>query len=139
LVQRDLTATLSGPESLLLSATGALFTWLLTFGCLGLALRASSRRPALRYLADSSYWIYLCHLPLVGLVQVDLFSVPAPAVLKFLAALAVSVGIGLASYQVMVRYTVIGLWLHGRRDRPVPAVIPKPSRTHLKRASVSCT
>jgi peptidoglycan/LPS O-acetylase OafA/YrhL len=118
LVEHDLTASLSGPQSWLLAASGALFTWLLTFGCLGLALRARHPRPAIRYLADSSYWIYLCHLPIVGIVQVDLFAFQAPAALKFAAALGISLGLGLASYQVFVRYTSIGIWLHGRRDQP---------------------
>jgi len=132
LVQRDLTGSLSAWNLLWLAVFGALFTWLLTFGCLGLALRASRPRPAIRYLADSSYWIYLCHLPLVGLVQVDLFAVPAPAVLKFLAALGVSLGLGLASYQVLVRYTTIGVWLHGRRQRPGLTLVARSRpRTHL--------
>ncbi len=133
LVERDLAGSLSITQSVVHAVLGALFTWLLTFGCLGLALRASRPRPAIRYLADSSYWIYLCHLPLVGLVQVDLFAVPAPAVLKFLAALGVSMGLGLASYQVLVRYTTIGVWLHGRRDRPGATSVssPPPRRRFL--------
>ncbi len=122
LVERDLTASLTGSQALMLAASGALFTWLLTFGCLGLALRASRPWPAIRYLADSSYWIYLCHLPVVGLVQISLFAVQVPAILKFIAALGISMGLGLASYQVLVRYTTIGVWLHGRRERSTPIV-----------------
>jgi peptidoglycan/LPS O-acetylase OafA/YrhL len=127
LVQRDLTGALSATQALLLAASGALFTWLLTFGCLGLALRASRPWPAIRYLADSSYWIYLCHLPIVGLVQVWLFAVQAPAAFKFMAALGISMAIGLASYHVMVRYTTIGVWLHGRRERGASITI-EPAR-----------
>lgn len=130
LVEQDLTASLSARASLLLAASGALFTWLLTFGCLGLALRASRPWPAVRYLADSSYWIYLCHLPVVGLVQISFYSVHAPAMLKFVAVLAISMGLGLASYQVLVRYTTIGVCLHGRRERLVPSIMEP---THLRR------
>jgi peptidoglycan/LPS O-acetylase OafA/YrhL len=118
LIHLDLASPLSGAAAWWLAATGSLFTWLLTFGFLGLALGAFDRpRPAIRYLADSSYWIYLCHLPVVGLLQVDLFSVPIPAVFKFLAVVTVSLGLGLASYQAFVRHTFIGVWLHGRRER----------------------
>jgi peptidoglycan/LPS O-acetylase OafA/YrhL len=127
LVERDLTASLTASQSLVLAASGALFTWLLTFGCLGLALRASRPWPAVRYLSDASYWIYLCHLPIVGLVQVGLFRVQTPAMVKFLAALGISVGLGLASYQVLVRYTMIGAWLHGHRERFVPNLM-RPAR-----------
>jgi len=139
LVERDLRASLTASQSFMMAATGALFTWLLTFGCLSLALRARRQRTAIRYLADSSYWIYLCHLPIVGLVQISLFAVQAPAMLKFLAALGISMGLGLASYQVLVRYTTIGIWLHGRRERPgiqVSEVSPRP-RTHFLIASLT--
>jgi len=129
LVEQDLTSSLRGLQPLLLAASGALFTWLLTFAFLALALRASRPRPAIRYLADSSYWVYLCHLPIVGLAQVDLVAVQAPSAVKFLAALGVSMGLGLASYQVLVRYTTVGVWLHGPRDRLRPtAVSPPPAR-----------
>jgi glucan biosynthesis protein C len=137
-VEQDLTNGLYSWQALALAASGALFTWLLTFGCLGLALRASRPRPAIRYLADSSYWIYLCHLPIVGLVQISLFEVPIPAIFKFLTALGISMLIGLASYQVLVRYTAIGVWLHGRRERP-HALATAPARvwprTHIEPAS----
>jgi fatty acid desaturase/peptidoglycan/LPS O-acetylase OafA/YrhL len=127
LIQRDLESSLVGPAALALAASGALFTWLVTFGFLGLALGASDHpRPVIRYLSDSSYWVYLCHLPMVGLLQVDLFLVQAPAVLKFLVVLTVTMSLGLASYQVLVRYSLLGTWLHGRRDRPRPISPPKP-------------
>jgi peptidoglycan/LPS O-acetylase OafA/YrhL len=118
LIRLDLAQTLEGPAALALAASGALFTWLVTFGLIGLALGSFDRpRPALRYFADSSYWVYLCHLPIVGLLQVDLLDVRAPAAAKFFIVLFVAMTICLASYQVMVRHTILGLWLHGRRDR----------------------
>jgi glucan biosynthesis protein C len=127
LIGRDLAAPIRGPEAWALAATGSLFTWLITFGFLGLALSAFIRpRPIIRYVADSSYWVYLCHLPIVGLVQVDLYSIPLPAAVKFLVVLAVSLAIAMSSYQVMVRYTLIGRWLHGRRERPRPSSPSSP-------------
>jgi peptidoglycan/LPS O-acetylase OafA/YrhL len=118
LINHDLVRPLGGAAALALAASGALFAWLITFGFLGLALSWFDRpRPLPRYLADSSYWVYLCHLPIVGLVQVDLFLVPMPGALKFLLVLAITMAICLASYQVMVRHTFLGTWLHGRHDR----------------------
>jgi surface polysaccharide O-acyltransferase-like enzyme len=139
LIQADLTSPLTGPSAWALAATGSLFTWLITFGFLGLALGTFHHpRPSLRYLADSSYWIYLCHLPIVGLVQVDLFPVQASAVVKFLVVLSITLGLGLASYQVFVRYTLLGVWLHGRRARPARSVpwVP-PSSPHGARARLA--
>jgi glucan biosynthesis protein C len=46
------------------SAMGALVVWLLFFGFTGLFLRYLNRpSAAVRYVVDSSYWIYLVHLP----------------------------------------------------------------------------
>jgi peptidoglycan/LPS O-acetylase OafA/YrhL len=119
-VQRDLIQPIDNVGVFLQSASGAVFSWLITFGLLGLSLGLLSRpRPILQYLADSSYWVYLCHLPIIGLLQVDLFSLKAPAALKFAVVLMTTLALCLASYQVMVRHTILGRWLHGRRDRPI--------------------
>ena len=118
LIRWDLAHALDGAAALALAVSGGLFCWLLTFGFLGLALGVFNRpQPAFRYLADSSYWVYLTHLPIVGLLQVDLHTVAAPAALKFLIVLSVTMALTLASYQVTVRYTFLGVWLHGRRNR----------------------
>jgi peptidoglycan/LPS O-acetylase OafA/YrhL len=118
LLGRDWTAPLRGPEALALAVLGALFSWLAVFGLLGIALRVYRQtHPAVRYLADSSYWIYLVHMPIVGLMQVDLFRVPGQAIWKFPLVLVGTLAIGFASYQTLVRYTPIGTSLHGRRQR----------------------
>ena len=88
-------------------------------------------RPALSYLADSSYWVYLTHLPIVGLLQVDLHTFHCTRGLKFLIVLSITMGLTLASYQVAVRYTVVGFWLHGKRDRTRFSL---PSRRHFSSA-----
>jgi len=137
LIHRDLARPLDGPAALALAASGALFAWLITFGLLGLALGSFDRpRPAFRYFADSSYWVYLCHLPIVGLLQVDLLPVPAPASLKFLIVLVVTMALCLASYQVMVRHTFLGVWLHGRRDR-TPAAAHDSARLQTPHSSLA--
>jgi peptidoglycan/LPS O-acetylase OafA/YrhL len=116
LLHHDLIRPLTWPGDFFLALAGAIFAWLITFGMLGLALGVFRQpRPALRYLADSSYWVYLCHLPLVGLLQLDLLPLAIPASFKFAAVLSVTMALCLASYQVMVRHTLLGRWLHGPR------------------------
>lgn len=119
LIRGDLVAPLSGAPAAALAATGALSSWLLTFGLLGVALGPAFARPrpAVRYLADSSYWIYLIHLPVVGLAQVALLGVPASATVKFAVVLAATIALGVASYAAIVRHTSLGTWLHGPRGR----------------------
>jgi peptidoglycan/LPS O-acetylase OafA/YrhL len=110
------------------AAAWSLFACLAMFGWLGLFIRLFSREsPALRYLADASYWIYLIHFPVVGLVQILLAQVPGPAAVKFLIVVVFAVAVGLGSYQRFVRYTFIGKVLHGARSRPVP--IPSQARS----------
>ncbi len=103
-----------------LAATLSLSAWLSLFGFLGLGLRwGNGPRPALRYLADASYWVYLCHLPLVGLIQLDLEGVDCPAGIKFVAVVALTALLALASYHTLIRYTFVGTCLHGPRRRSV--------------------
>ncbi len=97
----------------------AIWSW--SFGLIGLALRFLSREHAgIRYLADASYWIYLVHLPIVMALQVVVFRLPAPALVKWALVLLLAFPTLLLSYQWLVRYSFIGAILNGRR-RPRPA------------------
>ena len=121
---------LSGVESFASSGLAALYSWLVIFGLFGTYLRLINRSNGrIRYLADSSYWIYLWHFPVVGLIQVDLLGAPLHPVVKFATVLLLTFSLGFSSYQVMVRYTWVGRWLHGARKRPEvgePSFIPLP-------------
>jgi glucans biosynthesis protein C len=122
LLDRDFTSPLEGPAAWAMAAFGALFAWLVVFGFIGTFLRVfQESRPAIRYLADSSYWIYLVHMPIIGFIQVNLFRIPGHAVWKIPVALGLTLALGFASYQSLVRYTWLGTGLHGRRERPEAA------------------
>lgn len=122
LLGRDWASPLQGAEAWALAALGALFSWLVVFGAIGAAFRLCRRpSPALSYLADSSYWIYLIHMPILGLIQGDLFLVPGHALWKAPLVLAGTLAIGFGTYQCLVRHTAIGTGLHGRRPRTRPA------------------
>ncbi|MHC4503634.1 MAG: acyltransferase family protein [Planctomycetota bacterium] len=101
---------------LMLAAGYPLATWAWTFGLIGLAMRfLSGQNAAIRYVADSSYWVYLIHLPIVMVAQVLLFPLPLPALAKFALVLAIAFPVLLFSYQWMVRYSFLGALLNGRR------------------------
>ncbi|MBI4659181.1 MAG: acyltransferase family protein [Verrucomicrobia bacterium] len=68
-----------------------------------------------RYVADSSYWIYLAHLPLVVWLQVLVGRWPLHWTLKFPLVVAVATPILFLSYHYLVRSTFIGAQLNGRR------------------------
>jgi peptidoglycan/LPS O-acetylase OafA/YrhL len=91
----------------------------LTITSLLLGQRYMARRNAfLSFVADSSYWLYLLHLPIVIFLQTLLVPLPFPLWLKFTMVLLGTVIPCLATYVVFVRYTPVGLLLHGKRSFP---------------------
>ena len=107
-----------------INITNAVATFACLFALIGLANHYLDKsRPKLRYLADSSYWIYLAHMPIVALLValvVDAGSIgTAPA---FLFVTVATIAVTLAAYPVFVRYTPIGWILNGKRRRTRPGL-----------------
>lgn len=102
-----------------------IYAWAVSFGCMGLFRRyLPYPNSKIRYLSDASYWMYLMHLPLVIGLQSLFQGSGLPALLKFALINLIAMGLLLVTYQFLVRNTVIGLLLNGRRaDGP-----PLPSR-----------
>ena len=96
----------------------SIFVWTLSLGLIGLS-RSFLNKPSdrLRYLSDSSYWLYIAHLPIVLAGQFVMAYLPLPVWLEFGALIAVSSLVLIASYHWCVRYTWIGDLLNGRRRR----------------------
>ena len=122
----------------IVAGLGALALWLITFGVIGLFLRhAASESPRWRYVADASYWMYVVHMPVVMAFQVALAGVAIATEAKVFIVVAASTGVLVASYDLLVRSTWIGVLLNGRRyprgcfaRRERPAAVPSlaPSR-----------
>lgn len=89
----------------------ALLSWLLVTGFLGLCLRATRPRPWLRFLAGSSYWCYVTHLPLVVLLQVVLWRAALPGPIKLAVILGTTLTACLVTYRYGVRDTRLGRYL----------------------------
>jgi TM2 domain-containing membrane protein YozV len=95
-----------------------LYAWLMIFGCIGLFRHFFSEgKKWVRYLSDSSYWLYIGHLSallfLSGLVRL----LDVPSFLKFIISLILATCVLLLMYHVYVRYTWIGTMLNGKRTR----------------------
>ena len=97
----------------------ALYTWLMAFGCMGMfrALLTRENR-TIRYLSDSSYWLYLAHLPLAIVAQALISQWPVSVWIKWPLLSVVLTAFLLFTYHVFVRYTPIGTLLNGVRKRP---------------------
>lgn len=90
----------------------------MTLVCLVAGKRFMDRaNPAVRYIADSSYWVYIVHLPLVFFIQYLLLDTHWNLWIEFAISSFGTLAIGLISYAVFVRYTPIGWLLNGRRGR----------------------
>ena len=107
----------AGSEMLVIAAAvQGLASWAWVFALIGLAGKLfSGGSPAVRYTADSSYWIYILHLPLVMAVGIALAPTGLPILVKLLITWTVSMVILVLSYDLMVRSTWVGAWLNGRR------------------------
>lgn len=96
----------------------ALYPWIMTFGFIGFFHRFFSREsPMLRYISDSSYFLYLAHLPLIIAVQGIVQNWRWPAFAKFALVCFVVTGLLLFIYEHWVRYRWLGQFLNGPRSR----------------------
>jgi peptidoglycan/LPS O-acetylase OafA/YrhL len=99
----------------------AIATWTSLIALVGLADRYLNRpRPAVRYLADSAYWIYLSHLPAMVLVIAIVGAGSVGLAPQFLIVTAATLAFSLLTYPLFVRYSPIGWILNGRRTRRRP-------------------
>jgi glucans biosynthesis protein C len=97
----------------------ALETITLVAGFTGLFLKYFHAESKIwRYCSDAAYWVYLFHMGVVAALQVLFLHSAVPPALRFPIILVSAFGTSLLSYQYLVRYTVIGEYLHGKRSRP---------------------
>lgn len=94
----------------------SLCCWLFLFGITGLFIRFGSNHSAtMRYVSDSSYWVYLLHLPFTVILPGLIADWNIPAAYKFLFVVSVTTVICFVTYHYFVRSTFIGEFLNGRR------------------------
>lgn len=71
----------------------------------------------LRVLSQSSYWIYIVHLPVLFVLQYWLLDVELGLWTKFLIGSFGTLAIGMASYFLLVKWTPIGWLLNGKKKK----------------------
>jgi peptidoglycan/LPS O-acetylase OafA/YrhL len=97
-------------------------TWCWVFAFVGASVRfLSGVSPMRRYVADSSYWLYLMHLPVLVVFGVVFQATSLYWGIEYALTLAGTVAVLLLSYHTMVRFTFIGAILNGRRHPRPPA------------------
>jgi len=103
-------------RKLVFASLYGLLVWLWSFGLIGAALRFIRKEsPKIRYLADSSYWLYIIHLPILVALEAVVAKWAIPAEIKLVLVVGAGMGFMLLTYHWLVRSTWLGAWLNGRR------------------------
>jgi len=112
----------------------ALTMWSLVSLTIGV-FRKLCRRPNafVRYVADSSYWMYLIHLPVVVWLQVAVAEFAFHWSLKLAFISVITIAISLLTYDLFVRSTFLGWVLNGRRRERVMFSWVRSSIRHPQR------
>lgn len=123
IVQITSTIALTNPKSneegellgFVIATSSSCATVLFSIGLIGLFERTLQHHiRIIRWLSDSSYWIYIMHLPVVALTTFYLFRYELAPELKFLISCSITAAIGLITYKYLIRYTPVGWLLNGR-------------------------
>jgi len=103
-------------ERMLFSTVYLLGGWFWIFGLIGAGLRfVSEPSPRWRYLADSSFYIYIMHLPIVYALQAWVMLWPLRWTVKYPLVVILAFAISFITYHYGVRSTFVGQFLNGRR------------------------
>lgn len=94
----------------------AVMMWSLVSITIGVCQRLFTRSSSLvRYIADSSYWLYLIHLPVVVWLQITFAELPLHWSIKLVSISAITIFISIVLYDAIIRSTFIGAALNGKR------------------------
>jgi len=94
------------------SITAVSMTWV----CLIAGKRwLNQHNKAFRYIADSSYWIYIIHLPVLFIIQFVLLDYEWNLWLELGLCTVLTMVFGLITYALLVRWSPIGWLLNGKR------------------------
>ena len=101
--------------AIILSCTAIYF---LTIGIWGYFSKLEIKdNKILRYLTDSSYWVYLSNMPLVAMFHILFIPLQIPIYVKFIFSFIGALTLSFLTYEFLVRYTFIGGILNKRRFR----------------------
>jgi len=106
--------------------TNAMLTWSLIYLFMGLFLRYFDQPSAWSlYVSNSSYWVYLVHMPLISLGAWVLLPLPLDGTVKFLMITTFTSLTAFLSYQYLVQNSWLGAGLSGvRLQHPWPWMKP---------------
>ena len=94
----------------------SLTLWALTFAGIGVFLRVADQVSRIwRYMADSSYFVYMIHVSTFVFIQGLLYHLEIPAIPKALLCLLLTMATATLAYHLLCRHSIIGIFLNGKR------------------------
>ncbi|WP_420317274.1 acyltransferase family protein [Ekhidna sp.] len=103
-------------DDIIYGGLNTIICWCFVFGFMGLFLRYFNTHSDFgRYLSDSSYWVYLVHLPFTLIIPALIGDLNIHVGLKFALVLTGTTTLCYVTYHYMVRATFIGQFLNGRK------------------------
>ena len=101
-----------------ISLCSAIFVWFMIFGLIGCFRKLFSQiNPKVRFISDSSYWLYIAHLPLIQIIQFWVSGWSLPSFIKLIFVCITTTILLLLSYRYLIRYSPIGTMLNGKRHK----------------------
>ena len=108
-----------GKGTNLFSLCAVTFAWSMVFGLIGLFRQFfSTESKLIRYVSDSSYWLYISHLPLMMFFQALVSPWQLSPYIKCLLICSWTLIPLILMYRYSVRYTFVGTMLNGKRQQP---------------------
>ena len=108
-------------KKLLLAFLEAIIACWMTIACLVAGKKfLNIRNTLLRFLSDSSYWIYIVHLPIVFAVQYQLMDTEFSLAIKYSLSVGITLAIAILSYLILVRWTPTNWLLNSRWRKQSP-------------------
>lgn len=117
-------------ERWLLAGLFSVFAWLAATGTFGVCVKYLNRPlpVSVSYVSEASLWVYLLHVPAVGLLHVNLLSVALPVEMKFLIVFTVGLALPLATFY-LVKRSWIGRVLEPQPTRQTTVSRPREALT----------
>lgn len=117
----DMAMQMQSPEftqtQIIKAVLEAYIAWHMTLFCLIIGRNLLNKEnKVLAWFSRSSYWIYILHLPVLFYLQFLLLDVELNMWLEFVISAVGTLVIGMASYQLLVAKTPIGILLNGKRE-----------------------
>ncbi|MFN2612049.1 MAG: acyltransferase [Solirubrobacterales bacterium] len=105
--------------------------WLVISGLWGLSARLfASPGRRMKLFADSSYWMYIVHLPILVFAESELARTSLPVLVRWVLAIAIATLSCVISYALFVRGRFLGRLLGEAPRRPPVATVSADARQH---------